>query len=99
MAFYLPVEVRFVFIHVDVVEWILSEPSVDSESVLVRPFGNWRQCYGLGEDTHVRSALANVYSNQLVTRQSLPPFHHLTPCTGGAKCQLRCADSLQQPTP
>lgn len=37
----LPVEVRLVFIHIDVVEWILPEPSVDSESVLVWPFGNW----------------------------------------------------------
>lgn len=59
--FYLPVEVWFVFVHIDVVEWILSEPGVDGESVLVRPFGYWRQCYGLGEDTHIRSSIGSVY--------------------------------------
>ena len=44
----LPIEVWFVFIHIDVVEWVLSEPGVDSESILVRPFGYWWQRYGLG---------------------------------------------------
>lgn len=42
-----PVEVWFVFVHIDVVEWILSEPGVDSKSVLVRPFGYRWQCNGL----------------------------------------------------
>lgn len=46
----LPIEVWFVFVHVYVVQRILSEPSVDSEPVLVRPFGNRWQCNGLKEE-------------------------------------------------
>lgn len=52
-----PVEVRFVFVHIDVVEWILSEPGVDGKSVLVRPFGYWRQCNGLQRKAFSRSYL------------------------------------------
>lgn len=57
----LPVEVRFVFIHIDVVERILSEPGVDGETVLVGPFGYWWQCYGLVEDRHTGSCTVYVY--------------------------------------
>lgn len=42
-----PVEIGLVLVHVDVVEWVLSEPRVDGESVLIRPFGNWWQSYSL----------------------------------------------------
>lgn len=55
-----PVKVRFVFIHIDVVEWILSEPGVDGESVLVRPFGNGWQCNSLAEETGKKAAPLNV---------------------------------------
>lgn len=48
-----PVEVWFVFVHIDVVERILSEPGVDGESILVRPFGYWWQCNGLWEKTGI----------------------------------------------
>lgn len=60
-AFCLPVEVWFVFIHVDVVERILSEPGVDGKAVLVRPFGYWWQRYGLVEDRHTGSCTVYVY--------------------------------------
>lgn len=87
MAFYLPIEVRFVFIHIDVVEWILSEPGVDSESVLVRPFGNWRQCYGLEGRIHTLDQILSVLIViNIPLSQSL--LHQSTPCTGGAKCQF-----------
>lgn len=62
---YLPVQVRFVFIHIDVVERILSEPGVDGETVLVRPFGYWWQSYGLVEDRHTRTCI--VYICQYLT--------------------------------
>lgn len=47
---HLPVEVRLVFVHIDVVERILPEPGVDGESVLVRPFSDRRQRNGLVEE-------------------------------------------------
>lgn len=95
-VFYLPIEVWFVFIHIDVVEWILSEPSVDSESVLIRPFGNWWQCYSLGEDTHIRAALASVYCNQYAIQYVITSFSAYIYLLWWSKCQLRNADCKQE---
>lgn len=44
---YLPVEVRLVFVYIDVVERIHAEPRVECEPILVRPFCNGRQSYSL----------------------------------------------------
>ena len=50
-AFCLPIEIGLVFGHVDVVEGVLSEPSVEGESILVRPFSDRWQRYSLEEST------------------------------------------------
>lgn len=38
----LPVQVWFILVHVDIVERVHSEPSVESETILVRPLCNGR---------------------------------------------------------
>lgn len=38
---YLPVQVRLVFVYIDVVEWIHADPRVECKPILIWPF-----CYG-----------------------------------------------------
>lgn len=44
---YLPVQVRLVFVYVDVVERIHADPCVERKPILVRPFSYRRQSYCL----------------------------------------------------
>lgn len=52
---YLPVQVGFVLVYIDVVQRVHTKPCVESETVLVRPLSNGRQSNGLDREDICKS--------------------------------------------